>query len=85
MRSITSRCNRPEARTARPPAAERDVRRTRDLLSSTPRGGKAHEDRVDIDPTDIREGMTLELRWTDATDRFGECSLPVFGPPSTRG
>ena len=29
--------------------------------------------------------MTLELRWTDATDRFGENNLPVFGPPSTRG
>jgi len=27
---------------------------------------------VDIEPSDLREGMTLELRWTDATDRFGE-------------
>ena len=35
---------------------------------------------VDIEPSDLREGMTLELRWTDATDRFGEYNLPVFGP-----
>ncbi len=40
---------------------------------------------VDIEPTDLREGMTLELRWTDATDKFGEYNLPVFGPPSARG
>jgi hypothetical protein len=32
-----------------------------------------------------REGMTLELRRTDATDRFGEYNLAVFGPPSRRG
>jgi hypothetical protein len=25
--------------------------------------------------------MTLELRWTDGADRFGEYHLPVFGPP----
>src|SRR5713101_2505046 len=36
---------------------------------------------VGIEPSDLREGMTLELRWTDATDRFGEYNLPVFGPP----
>ena len=40
---------------------------------------------VDIEPSDLREGMTLALRWTDAADRFGEYNLPVFGPPSARG
>ena len=35
---------------------------------------------VGIEPSDLREGMTLELRWTDAADRFGEYNLPVFGP-----
>jgi len=29
--------------------------------------------------------MTLELRWTDAIDKFGEYNLPVFGPPSAQG
>jgi hypothetical protein len=28
--------------------------------------------------------MTLELRWTDGADRFGEYNLPVFGPPAPR-
>jgi uncharacterized OB-fold protein len=40
---------------------------------------------VDIEPSDLREGMTLEPRWTDATDRFGEYNLPVFGPPYKPG
>ena len=31
--------------------------------------------------SDLREGMTLELRWTNATDKLGEYNLPVFGPP----
>jgi hypothetical protein len=39
---------------------------------------------VDIEPSDLREGMTLKLRWTDGADRFGEYNLPVFGPPSAR-
>jgi hypothetical protein len=26
--------------------------------------------------------MTLELRWTDGADKFGEYNLPVFGPPA---
>jgi hypothetical protein len=39
---------------------------------------------VGIEPSDFREGMTLELWWTDAADRFGEYNLPVFGPPSPR-
>jgi hypothetical protein len=30
---------------------------------------------------ELAEGMTLELRWTDGGDRFGEYNLPVFGPP----
>jgi hypothetical protein len=40
---------------------------------------------VDIEPSDLREGMTLELWWTDTAGRFGEYNLPVYGPPSTRG
>ena len=40
---------------------------------------------VDIEPSELREGMTLKLRWTDAADRLGEYNLPVFGPPSVRG
>jgi len=40
---------------------------------------------VDIEPSTLREGMTLELRWTDGADRFGEYNLPVFGRPSARG
>jgi len=35
---------------------------------------------VDIETGELREGMTLELRWTDGNDRFGEYYLPVFGP-----
>jgi uncharacterized OB-fold protein len=40
---------------------------------------------VDIEPSDLREGMTLVPRWTYATDRFGENNLPVFGPPYKPG
>ena len=40
---------------------------------------------VVVEPADLREGMTLHLRWTDATDKFGDYNLPVFGPPSARG
>ena len=35
---------------------------------------------VDIAPGDLREGMTLALRWRDGEDRFGPYNLPVFGP-----
>ena len=38
---------------------------------------------VDVEPSDLREGMTLEL-WADAADRFGEYNLPVFDPPAAR-
>jgi uncharacterized protein len=38
---------------------------------------------VDIAPGELREGMTLALRWTDGEDRFGAYNLPVFGPPGT--
>src|SRR5262249_51677050 len=40
---------------------------------------------VGIEPTDLREGMTLYLCWTDATDRFGDYNLPVFGPSRKDG
>jgi uncharacterized OB-fold protein len=33
---------------------------------------------VGIEPDELR-GMTLTLRWADASDRFGEYNLPVFG------
>ena len=36
---------------------------------------------VGIDTAELREGMRLQLRWTDGADRFGEYNLPVFGPP----
>ena len=39
---------------------------------------------VDVESSDLREGMTLELRWIDATDKFGEYNLPVFGPSAAR-
>jgi hypothetical protein len=39
---------------------------------------------VDIDASELREGMTLEVRWTDAEDKFGQYHLPVFGPPRPR-
>jgi len=35
---------------------------------------------VDLDPADLREGMVVSLRWTDAEDQFGAYNLPVFGP-----
>jgi len=37
---------------------------------------------VDMNTADLREGMTLSLRWTDGQDKFGEYNLPVFGPVS---
>ena len=37
---------------------------------------------VEIDTRELSEGMVLELRWADGSDRFGEYHLPVFGPPS---
>ena len=37
---------------------------------------------VAIETSALREGMMLQLRWTDGNDRFGEYNLPVFGPPS---
>jgi len=36
---------------------------------------------VDIDASELREGMALELRWTSGEDRFGQYNLPVFGRP----
>ena len=39
---------------------------------------------VDVESSDLREGMTLELRWIDATDKFGTYNLPVFGPSAAR-
>jgi hypothetical protein len=39
---------------------------------------------VGLEPSELQEGMTLEVRWRDATDRFGEYNLPVFGPPAAR-
>lgn len=35
---------------------------------------------VGIEPSALREGMRLQLRWEGAEDRFGEYFLPVFGP-----
>jgi acetyl-CoA acetyltransferase len=35
---------------------------------------------VDLDANSLREGISLELRWTDGADKFGEYNLPVFGP-----
>ena len=40
---------------------------------------------VGLEPSELREGMTLELRWADGTDRFGDYNLPVFGPAAARG
>ena len=37
---------------------------------------------IDVEVADLREGMLLSLRWTDAEDRFGAYNLPIFGPPS---
>ena len=36
---------------------------------------------IGIDAAELREGMRLQLRWTDGANRFGEYNLPVFGPP----
>ena len=33
-----------------------------------------------IEAADLREGMPLILRWDEATDKFGDYNLPVFGP-----
>ena len=33
-----------------------------------------------IEASQLREGMTLYLSWTDGADKFGEYNLPVFGP-----
>ena len=35
---------------------------------------------VDLAPADLREGMTVSLRWTDGEDQYGAYNLPVFGP-----
>ena len=35
---------------------------------------------VDIAPSDLAEGIPLQLRWVDGEDRYGEYNLPVFGP-----
>ena len=35
---------------------------------------------VDIDVSNLREGMVLSLRWVDGEDKFGVYNLPVFGP-----
>jgi uncharacterized OB-fold protein len=35
---------------------------------------------VDLQPSDLSEGMVLTLRWTDGEDKFGAYHLPVFGP-----
>ncbi len=36
---------------------------------------------VGVDLTELREGMSLTLRWEDGEDRFGSYNLPVFGKP----
>jgi uncharacterized protein len=38
---------------------------------------------VGVEVAELREGMTLELRWADSEDRFGAYNLPVFGLPGT--
>jgi uncharacterized OB-fold protein len=35
---------------------------------------------VGIEASELREGMTLSLRWEDGEDKHGEYNLPVFGP-----
>ena len=35
---------------------------------------------VDIDVSNLREGLVLSLRWVDGEDKFGVYNLPVFGP-----
>jgi hypothetical protein len=35
---------------------------------------------VELDAADLREGMVLQLQWTDGEDKFGQYNLPVFGP-----
>lgn len=35
---------------------------------------------VGMETGELREGMTLSLRWTDGQDKYGEYNLPVFGP-----
>jgi len=39
---------------------------------------------IGLEPHELREGMTLQVQWADASDRFGEYNLPVFGPPAAR-
>ena len=34
-----------------------------------------------IEAAELQEGMPLMLRWDEATDKFGDYNLPVFGPP----
>jgi hypothetical protein len=36
---------------------------------------------VDVEPSDLRDGMTLELCWSDAIDRLGEYNLPSSARP----
>jgi hypothetical protein len=59
-------------------------RRTRWSRSSWRRGPLFISCPVALDPTALREGMTLDLRWTDGADKFGEYNLPVFGPPASQ-
>jgi len=37
---------------------------------------------VEMEVSELREGMVLSLRWVDGQDKFGEYHLPVFGPLS---
>jgi hypothetical protein len=40
---------------------------------------------VGLEPSELREGMTFEVRWTAAADWSCEYNLPVFGPARSRG
>ena len=35
---------------------------------------------IEVEPSELREGMPVELRWEASEDRFGEYNLPVFAP-----
>ena len=39
---------------------------------------------VGLQLSELREGMTLEVQWSDGSNRFGDYNLAVFGPPAAR-
>ena len=51
-----------------------------DRCAGAGQGPPVHLYPVGLQPGELREAMTLEVRRADGSDRFEDYSLPVFGP-----